>query len=448
MLLTIHQILKLSVFTRSRRLAASWPLPMILLVVIFSTGAWQILSSDVVAATAGSSQLSDRVSRQLLYVQKLLDQKKIQEAQNRLTEMVGKSRLHDYEAAVIYQTLGYVYAENNDHKNTIKAFEKSLEYDVLSTIVQQSLRLNLGQLYLSLGDYEKGTSILEQWLASEKTSNKQIHELLAIGYYHQQLFKKSLLHLNKVIDSTGQPKKGLYQLAAAIHFELSLFKESVELLQKAVKLFPQEKDFWRQLAYVYRELDQAESAVATLSLAYKTGLLDADDILLLARLYLSQEIPYKAAELIQREIESGTIPVNTASISLLARSWRQARELDKAASSYATLASMEKDGEAYYQQAQVYLEMQQWKPAVIALENALDKGLEQHKGRAYLLLGVARYELNQLDSAKRALKYAAEVASIKTQAQQWLQQVKTSQEEQKELCELQQSSNCGVFVSN
>ncbi len=109
---------------------------------------------------------------------------------------------------------------------------------------------------------------------------------------------------------------------------------------------------------------------------------------------------------------------------------------------------MEKKGDAYFQQAQVYLEMQQWKSAVTALENALDKGVNQHKGRAYLLLGVARYELNQLGSAKRALKYASNIDEVKIHAQQWLQQVENSQEEQNALCELQASLNCSVIVSD
>jgi len=395
---------------------------------------------DVFAATAGSSQVSDRVSRQLLYAQKLMDQKKLQETQKRLIEMLEKNRLHDYEAAVVYQTLGYVYAENNDYKNTIKAFEKSLGYDVLSTKVQQSLRLNLGQLYLSLGDYKKGTSILEQWRLGEqahgkngKKSDHQIHQLLAIGYYHQQRYKESLPHLEQVIDNAEQPNKSLYQLAVAIHFELSLYNEAVTLLKRTLKLFPQEKDFWRQLAYVYRELDQATSAVATMSLAYQAGLLNTDDVLLLARLYLSQQVPYKAAELIQREIENGTVSINAESVFLLARSWQQARELDKAASSYATLSRLQKNGKAKFQQAQVYLAMQQWKSAAIALESALDKGLDSNKGRAYLLLGVARYELNQLDLAKRALKMATKINSVKNQALQWLHLVQSSQEEQNAL---------------
>ncbi len=408
-------------------------LRVILLAIIVFSGAWQTIIPDVIAATAGSAQLSDRVSRQLLYVQKLMDNKKFQEAQQRLKEMVEKNRLHDYEAAVVYQTLGYVYAENNDHKNTVKAFEKSLGYDVLSSTVQQSLHLNLGQLHLSLGNYKKGTTILEQWMSDEKSIDSHIHELLAIGYYHQQRYKKSLSYLKLVIDRTQQPNKGLYQLAIALHFELSLFREAVVLLQSAVKLYPQDKDFWRQLAYVYRELGQTTNAVATMSLVYQSNLASADDVLLLARLYLSLDIPYEAAELIQRETENGTVPVNAENISLLARSWRLARELDKSASSYATLTTLEKDGEAYFQQAQVYLEMQQWKPAAIALEHALDKGVEQHKGHVYLLLGIARYEMNQLGSAIRALKTATNIASVKTQAQQWLRLVQNSQEEQNAL---------------
>ncbi|MDH5257856.1 MAG: hypothetical protein OEX07_07600, partial [Gammaproteobacteria bacterium] len=237
-------------------------------------------------------------------------------------------------------------------------------------------------------------------------------------------------------------------LAAAIHFELELFRESVHLLQQAINSFPGEKDFWRQLAYVYREIGESENAIASLNLAYHSGLLNADDILLLSRLHLSQENSYKAAELVQNGLKNGIVPTNKNSISLLARSWRQARELEKAASSYATLASLEKNGEAYYQQAQVYLEMREWKLATTALENALDKGLDQDKGRAYLLLGVAQYELNQLDSAKRSLKFASNNEEVKKQAQQWLQQVKSSQDEQNILCELQPGSNCSVFVSD
>jgi len=395
-----------------------------------------------IAASVGSSQLSDRVSRQLLYVNKLMDQKKYLEAQKRLVEIAEKSRLHDYEAAVVYQTLGYVYAENDDNKNTIRAFEKSLSYDVLSESIQQSLRLNLGQLYLSLGEYKKGTSIIELWRKGEKASSRQIHELLAVGYYHQQKYRASLRHLKQIMKNDSEINQSYYQLAIAVHFELSLFREFSKLLQRAVKLFPQEKSFWRQLAYVYRELGQIQNAVSTLTLAYHSGLLNADDVLVLARLYLSQEMPYKAAELIQKETERGLIPVDSKNMLLLARSWRMARELENAALSYATLATLEKEGDAYYHQAEVYLEMRLWNSAAIALEQALDKGIAKNKGRAYLYLGVAQYELNQLDSAKRALQQAAKTPSLNSQAEQWMQLVNSSREEQMAMCALKLKADC------
>ena len=76
--------------------------------LFFATGnAWGQDNEGTATGSATTGLLSDRVSRQLVKAQNYSDNKQHKEAQQLLETLVN-ARLNDYEAAVVYQSLGYV----------------------------------------------------------------------------------------------------------------------------------------------------------------------------------------------------------------------------------------------------------------------------------------------------------------------------------------------------
>ena len=73
-------------------------------------------------------------------------------------------------------------------------------------------------------------------------------------------------------------------------------------------------------------------SLATLDLAYKQGFLEKEsEIKTLASLYSQNEVPYKAAILLEKHIDSGLVTRDDKNLSSLANAWHAAQHIDKAA---------------------------------------------------------------------------------------------------------------------
>jgi len=377
----------------------------------------------VSAADGNSSLLSERVSRKLVAIQRLLDTDQQSAALNKLTLLLEKSRLNVYERAVVNQTLGYVYAGLENYPLAIQAFDESLKSNALADSVAQNLRLNVGQLHIAQANYREGVGYLETWLASSDVPNTNIYEMIAIAYYKLEQYEKAVTYLKKSIDISPTIEKSWLQMLIAIYFEREDFVSAKQQLTAAIKVFPHEKSFWQQLVYAQRQLKQYKAALATMALSHKQHLLDSKQIVVLAKFYIEQNLPHKAAQLLTAGLEAKGIANNVDNVSLLAESWLQAKELDKAAELFQQAATLSQDNELYYRAAQVYTELRDWQ-SVVQLQQGRSMSAEDKKaGAMSLLTGIAYFELNELSLAKQHLQKALADNNTRRRAKQWLKQL-------------------------
>ena len=153
----------------------------------------------------------------------------------------------------------------------------------------------------------------------------------------------------------------------------------ISLIARAVKpvmirLFPDRDDYWRQLSGIRMTLNQPAQALAVMELMMRSGRLTREpELIQLARLYLYQEIPYKAARLLEDAMKAGQIRKSADNRTLLATAWALARERDQAIRSYHLAAQASNRADVDFTLAQLYLEDERWTEATRALETALAK---------------------------------------------------------------------------
>ncbi len=375
------------------------------------------------AADVNSSLLSERISRKLVVIQKLLETDQPSAALDKLTRLLEKNRLNVYESAVVNQTLGYVYADLENYPGAIQAFQVSLTSDALPDSVAQNLRLNVGQLHIAQANYPAGIRYLETWLVSADVPNANIYEMIAIAYYKQEQYDNAVTYLHKAINISPSMEKSWLQMLIAIYFERKDFASAKQQLIAAIQIFPHEKSFWQQLVYAQRQLKQYKTALATMALSHTQNRLDSQQIVLLAKFYIEQNLPLKAAQLLAAERESKAIADNAANVSLLAESWLQAKEFAKAAELFQQAATRSQDNELYYRAAQVYTELRDWR-SVVQLQQGLSMSAEDEQaGAMSLLMGIAYFELNELSLAKQHLQKALADKNTRRRAKQWLTQL-------------------------
>jgi tetratricopeptide (TPR) repeat protein len=350
--------------------------------------------------------MSEPVYRKLSAVHELMGENELDEAMDRLRSLLD-SRLNDYERALVLQSIGFVYSQRGDYGPAIDYFEQCIELDALPNIAQQGMLYSLASLYASQEEFRKTIDTLTTWFKYEQEPKADAYMLMASAYAELEEYLNALPWVQKAIELSEEPKESWYQLELAIYFETKQYEAAIPHLQEMVAIWPDTLRYWETLSSAYMQVNKDAEALAALTLAYKRGLVEEERQLLnLVKLNLFLEIPFKAGEILEREMAAGRIETNMDNLELLLSAWTSAREFDRAIAVIDRLAPQAEDGEYYLQKAQLLAEKSEWQQAMEAARQAIDKGGLDKPGTAWLLVGSSAAELGRFDVAERAFREA------------------------------------------
>jgi tetratricopeptide (TPR) repeat protein len=281
------------------------------------------------------------------------------------------------------------------------------------------------------GNYDKTIVKIEQWEAIQKNlyPSKDIPAknlvLKAQAMYQKQDYIAASKYINAAVlqietnDLGFQVDEQWYVLQRAVYFELKQPENVKNVLLKLVKRFEAPK-YWLQLAGMYGELEQEEKQLAVMEIAeQKSFIATGSDMFNLAQLYFYHQMPYKAAAIMQKAMDVGKLPEDERNLTFLAQSWNFAKETEKAIPVMLAAAELSDSGELYAQLGQMYLNMDKWKQAVAASQQALEKGGLRNEGMSHLVIGLAQFNVGEYNEALNQLAKAQEYDGSRGMAQQW-----------------------------
>lgn len=351
--------------------------------------------------------------------QELMGAENFTEARKILEKMLGK-RLNDHERALTLQSLGFVQASQEQWDAATESFEKCLAQEALPPGAQSSTRYNVAQIYLLRERYADSAKTLETWFTEVENPGSAAYYLLATAYALDGQYDRALPPAEKAVALADDPKEQWLQILLNLYFEKQDFKKLARTLERLASRYPK-KVYWMQLSAVYAELGKDEKSLAVLQVAYENDLLTEDvELRRLAQLYLFHEIPYRAARVLERALEEEKIESDAESLELLANSWIQAREYERAIPPLERAAALAGDGDLYVRLGQIHLERRAWGKAEEALTQALSHKELDDRGRVWLLLGVSRYSAKRVTSAEEAFANAGKFDSTRDSATTWL----------------------------
>jgi tetratricopeptide (TPR) repeat protein len=344
------------------------------------------------------------------------------DAEQRLLKVSDRSE--GYERAIIYQTLGFVYAQQEQLKPALEAFEVALATGALPREPREDLMYNVGQIYIADEQYERGIETIERYLkVACEAPPATAHMMLANALAQVERYQPALEQVGMALDKADAPDESWLQLKLALHYELKEFSQCAETLVELIAMTPDSADYWKQLSGMLLEVEEQEDSLAVLAVAERTGLLETErDFKNLASVYMMLEIPYKAGLMMERGLEDGTVERNADNYQYLSDSWIAAHEWDRAESALRKAAEFGSDGDLWKRLAQVLMEKEDWQGARQALEQALDVGVSD-SGQTHYLLGVAAFQSGDTRGAEDALRAATRDPAAQRQAQQWLDHI-------------------------
>lgn len=374
----------------------------------------------VSAQPSDSPTVSSGTYEKLKAVETHLDKSEYREALNILNRLLPKVTKKAFEKAVVLRSMASAYAMLDKYAKAAEAMKQSLDTKALPKDQEAQALINLAHIYLQLERYREAAEILEPWIRTAKEVSADDYILVAHVFTQLKHYRKALPYVKKAIASTKYPKEPWYQLLLALNHELKDLPATASVLKHLIRKFPK-KDYWEGLASVYLQMDDNKKAASIKELAYQSGyFVTPKEILALVNLYLFVDAPYKGATLLEKEIDRGLVPKTSKNFELLANAWTQAQEFKKASIALQNAARLSNKGELYVRLGRIYIEEENWSGARDAILNGLKQGKVKDPGNAYVLLGLASYELKLHQQAKNAFKKAKKYKKVKKTAQQWL----------------------------
>ncbi len=370
--------------------------------------------------------LSLSVYQELEQVEDFIDAKDYGQALKIIQDMRSNFKLTQYESSQVWNIEAYVYYLKEDYKKAIATYNEVLKYENLAEAVIQSTLKTVAQLHFIREEYQPAIVAVSRLISRLDHPDISLYMLQGQAYYQLKEYDKALAPIKSAIDvdkSAGKiPKENTLLLLRAIYYEKKDFKNMVSVLKEVIQHYPKDSYLY-SLAAIYSELGQTKKQMALTEVLFEKGYIEGEKHAVnLANLYLLHNLPYKAAQLLQREVDNKRVQANERNLRLLSQAWYQAREDKKAIPPMQRAAEQSEKGELYIRLAQSYLNLEQWSKAVKAIEQGLKKGGIKKPDTANIMLGTALFNLKELGKARKAF---TTVAASKTKgnsktAKTWL----------------------------
>jgi uncharacterized protein HemY len=392
--------------------------------------------------TRRTPALRNNVYEKLAEAQAAAEAKDLATASKILDEMIasgGKKALNSYELANVYNLYAFIYYSREDYGKALQAYENVVKQPDIPIAMEVNTKFTIAQLYFVQEQWQKGINALLEWFKVTESPNANAYVLLAQGYYQIKDYNKALTNVEKAISMTLAkdkiPKEQWYNLARFLYFEKNDVNKTVDTLETLLKYYPK-KQYWVQLSHMYGEQKKESQQLSAMETAYVQGMLDkGTEQVTMAYLYLNGDVPYKAAKVMDKGLKDGSIEGKSKNWEIVGSAWRQAQEVEKSIPAMEQAAAKSDSGELYARLGNVYLDGDQYKKAITAINKGLARGGVKRPDNARLILGMAYFNTKQYEKAREAFQAAGRDERSAKYASQWIQYMDSELERQKALAE-------------
>jgi len=382
--------------------------------------------------------LSPNIAKKLAKITEYLEAEPAQYAQAKSELEATKAnalKWNGYAQAQYWNLYAYYYYSVDDLAGAIRSYEKVLTFeDDLPISFSTNTLYQVAQLNYSEGNYRKAIQLLLKWMdrAELVTANQKM--FLSQTYYQIEDMDSSLRWVQEAIadvEAKGDvPKEGWWGLERVIYYEKKNYKAVSQILEKLVTYYPKAK-YWTQLGGIYSELGYDTKTLATFDVLFIQGLLTKESRLKgLAYMYLGQDVPYRAAQVLKWGFDNKKIKRTAANLKLFGECYYSAAETDKAIPVMEEASTLSDDGELSARLASLYLNADKNKKAIKSARAAISKGGLKRPGSNYMTLGMALANVKQFESAAKAFKSATKYERSEKSARHW---IKYSESERRRL---------------
>jgi len=319
-------------------------------------------------ARSNKQVLSRSTHKALTKIEAYNEQQHYQQAVDALISLQQKLKNKAYDQAITQQYLAYAYWNLGNNSKAEHYARKALDSQRLPKQAAQSLRYYLGQMLFHNYQFEASIALFKQYQDHAKQPNSEVDYLLAMGCYYLSDLEKAQQYLNQAFQLEKEIPVNWYQLQLNIYLESKNYAVAETVIQKLLSQSPQKVEWWKLLTQLYLAQDKYNKALASLSLAYQSKEIPNEDLQQLLYLFNHNELPAKAARLLNQAIQTQQLSDSYRNFKLLSQLWEMAKEKQKAIQALKTAIEKNPNSSDYLQLGLLYLQTDNRQQAIQALQ--------------------------------------------------------------------------------
>ncbi len=375
--------------------------------------------------TKQAQAVSKEVYDQIQKAQELVDAKDYDGALRMLERLYNPDKLTEYEQANVLNYIGFVHYNKDDVVSALKTYEKMVAIPSLEPQLLKQTTYTLAQLYTMQENYGKALSTLDRWFTMETNPQPEAFILKAQNLYQVERYKDMIEPIEnamKVAEAREKEvKEDWWVLLNFAYFQDENYAKVRDIQKVLLQTWPK-KRYWFSLAGAYTELGQDDALIGAYYAAFQDNLLEKEsELVTMAQLLMQAETPYKAATLLETEMEAGRVSKEAKNYRLLSQAWMLSQEDEKAIPALKEAARLSTgDGELDVRLGNSYLNIGEYTDCAAAVRSGLRKGGLKNPDNAQISLGMCLYNLKQYPDAKAAFKAASKTQRSRRVANQWI----------------------------
>lgn len=365
---------------------------------------------------------------------------------DKLTDKTG------YDAAVLNQIKAQTLLQKNQLSQAIEPLEQALQLSDARTptyfderTTQEMLQF-LSQLYFQeaatskdprrISDlYDRSERYIERWVKNNTRDNPDVMLFYASLLYNRAVqnadnpdknrLERALTVVDRAMRMSVHPKDNLWVLKLVCLQQLDRNEEAIDFLELVVSQKPENRTYWLQLAGLYVGQGKDIRAIITFERAQALGFMNSPkDNFNLVGIHFNLGQYERAAELLEKGLQNGTIENAEKNWELLAYSYQQLNRDFKAIDVLKQATNhFPKSGQLEYLISQNYYNLEKFDSALPHLEAAVRKGGGNRPHQTDLFLAFVAYELKKYDIALAAAERAIATPEGKAEGQRMKQAI-------------------------
>jgi len=392
-------------------------------------------------AQAVSKDVYDKIQK----AQEQVDAKDYQGALRSLNNLYNPEKLTEYEQANVLNYIGFVYYNMDDVPNAIRTYVKMLAIPSLEPQMAKQTTYTLAQLYTMEEQYQKALQTLDKWFTLETNPAPEPFVLKAQNLYQVQRYKdmiEPIQNAMRVARERDKPvKEDWYVLLNFAYFQDEDYKNVRDIQKILLENWPK-KRYWFSLAGAYTELGEDNNLIAAYGAANDQGMLEKEsEFVTMAQLYMQADVPYKAATLLETEMESGRVSKSAKNYRLLSQAWMLSQEDQRAVPALKEAARLSDDGELDVRLGNTYLNLGDYDECINSVQSGLRKGGLKNTDNARISLGMCLYNKRRYQAAIDAFRAAAKTPRSRKISQQWIAVINADVERNEQIRLAQEAAN-------